>query len=145
MFRKSKAQNSDERLDVVGRALTRAATASQAETDAAATSPFLYARVKARIASERERRESGEGWLAMLMVLRRSIPAMALVTVIAFGLFLFTMLGATQSSTSSFIEDVVLDGSTNIERVVFAERRPLSHDEVLTTVLNKDEQGEASR
>jgi hypothetical protein len=128
----------DERLDLLGREIVRASSANEMEAEAAASSPFLYTRLRARIAQERERRELGESWLTMLAVAWRTVPAMALVAVFAIVLFLST--GARAPGISN---DYALLGETDagVEQMVFADAQPLSSDEVLTTILDADEQG----
>jgi hypothetical protein len=128
----------DERLDLLGREIVRASSANETEAEAAASSPFLYTRLRARIAQERERRELGESWLTMLAVAWRTVPAMALVAVFAIVLFLST--GARAPGISN---DYALLGETDagVEQMVFADAQPLSSDEVLTTILDADEQG----
>ena len=138
MVGKKKERGLDERLDRLGREIVRASASNEQEAEAAASSPFLYARLRSRINAERERREAGESWLAVLGVVWRAAPAMALVTVFAFALFWFASLGAR--TTGSFSVDSLLDTrDAGIEQVVFADQLPLSSDEVLATILNEDE------
>ncbi|MBD0325695.1 MAG: hypothetical protein ICV68_04655 [Pyrinomonadaceae bacterium] len=143
MVGKKKERGLDERLDRMGREIIRASAANETEADAAATSPFLYTRLRARIQSERERREAGESWLAMLGVFWRAIPAMALVAIFAFTMF-WTTSPATLSSGSFSVESLLDSREAGIEQVVFADRQPLSSDEVLATIWNEDER-EATR
>jgi hypothetical protein len=140
MITRKKDSERDERLDLLGREVVRASSANEEEAEAAASSPFLYTRLRARIAQERERREEGESWLTMLTVAWRTVPAMALVAVFAFVLFLSAGTG-TRAPVSS--NDYALLGETDagVEQVVFADRQPLSSDEVLTTIMDADEQG----
>src|SRR5687767_10518291 len=77
-----------ERLERVAREVVRASAADDGEAPAVAESPFLYARVRARIEEERRRREEGEGWLGLFGVVWRAVPAMALAAVAALALFL---------------------------------------------------------
>ena len=134
----------DERLDEFGRGLLRASAADESETEAASSSPFLYARLRARINAEAERREAGESWRVLLSVAWRSAPAMALVAVFAFLLFW------TATSPSTFTPGVLSDEAflgtrdAGFEHVVFAERSPLSNDEVLATILSEEDR-EAQR
>jgi anti-sigma-K factor RskA len=140
MITRKKDSERDERLDLLGREIVRASSANEAEAEAAASSPFLYARLRARIAQERERREEGESWLTMLAVVWRTVPAMALVAVFAFVLFLSAGRAAR---TPVGANDYALLGEADagVEQVVFADRQPLSSDDVLTTILDADEQG----
>jgi hypothetical protein len=141
MISKKKDHDGDERLDRIGREIVRASAVNETEAEQVATSPFLYTRLRARIAEERERREEGESWLTMLAVVWRSVPAMALVAIFAFVLF----LSAGTSTTGSFTDEALLgERDAGVEQVVFADSQPLSSDEVLTTILYEDEQG-ASR
>lgn len=133
----------DERLDELGRGLVRASAAEDAEVAAVASSPFLYARLRARINAEAERREAVESWRVMLSVAWRSAPAMALAAVFAFVLF-------WSSSAPSLAPGVLSDEAflatpdAGFEHVVFAERSPLSNDEVLATIMNEEDR-EAQR
>ncbi|MGI9106891.1 MAG: hypothetical protein ACR2G4_11655 [Pyrinomonadaceae bacterium] len=130
-----------EHLDQVGREIIRVAASNEAEAEATAAlllSPFLYARLRTRIAVERERREAGESWLALLGVVWRAVPAMALVAVCALALWWTSGMGA--QSPGGFGLEAFLDvRDAGIEHVMFAERRALSSDEVLATILQDDE------
>jgi hypothetical protein len=140
MIARKKDSERDEQLDLLGREIVRASSANETEAEAAASSPFLYTRLRARIAQERERREEGESWLTMLAVIWRTVPAMALVAVFAFILFLSTGTGTRTTGSSN---DYALLGETDagVEQVVFTDAQPLSSDEVLTTIMDADEQG----
>jgi hypothetical protein len=123
--------------------MVRVCAANEQEAEAAASSPFFYTRLRSRIAAERERREAGESWLAMLSVVWRAVPAMALATVFAFVLFLSASTGT--GSAGGFIVETLMDTpDAGVEQVVFADRQPLSSDEVLATILSEDER-EATR
>jgi hypothetical protein len=140
MITRKKDSKGDERLDQLGREMVRASSANETEAEAVAASPFLYTRIRARIERERSGREVRESWLTMLAVAWRTIPAMALVAVFAFVLFLSAGT-ATRNSGSG--NDYALLGETDagVEQMVFADAQPLSSDEVLTTILDADEQG----
>ena len=142
MTRKMREQDAFERLDRVAHKIVRASADNEAEAEAAASSPFLYARLRARINAERTRNETGEGWLALFGVIWRAVPAMALVAVLAFMLFL--SISFTQTAGSYSDEALLGARDAGVERVVFAGDRQLSSDDVLATILNDDERG-ASR
>jgi hypothetical protein len=139
MFGKKRDSGLNERLDRVGREIVRASAATETEAEAAASSSFLYARVRSRIAAERERREAGESWLAMLSVMWRTVPVMALATVFALVLFLSTSTGGAGPAGSFIVESLMDAPDAGVEQVVFADRQPLSSDEVLATILSDDE------
>ena len=139
MVGKKNSRNLDEQLNRMGREIVRASAANTEEAETVAASPFLYARLRSRINEEREQREAGESWLAMLGVVWRAIPAMAMVALLAVTLFL--------SANSGTQRPVVMLPDTRdaeFESVVFADTRSLSSDEVLATILDEDEQ-EASK
>lgn len=132
----------DERLDWLSRELVRASADNETEAEAA-SSPFLYARLRTRIAAERERRQTGENWLAWLSVAWRSAPAMTLVAGFALILFWSASLSAPAPSLSSD-EALLNEQEAGIEQMVFADSSSPSSDEVLATIMYEDE-GEASR
>jgi hypothetical protein len=140
MISNHKEDAASERLERFGRAVVRASAANEAEAEAAAASPFLYARLRTRIAAEEKRRAGGETWLTLLGVVWRSVPAMALVALFAFVLFWTSNLGATTASPGVLSDEAFMDArDAGIENVVFAERRPLSSDDVLATILLEEE------
>jgi hypothetical protein len=141
MTGKKRDHVSDERLDRMGLDVLRASAANETEAQAVAASPFLYTRLRSRIAAERERREEGERWLPMLGVVWRAVPAMAMVAVFAFVLFWSTSLGTGGAGMMS-VESLVGARDAGIEQVVFADNQQISSDEVLATIINEDEQGQ---
>jgi hypothetical protein len=138
MFTHEKKRRSHERLEEFGRELVRASASNEEAAEEVAASPFLYTRVRARIAAEGVRRVEGERRLALLGVLRRAIPALALIAAFAFMLSLFGAGRATQA-TGVLSDEALLDTrDAGVERVVFSDRRALSSDEVLATILNEE-------
>ncbi len=127
---------SEDLLDRLGSGLVRASAMNETEAEEAASSGFLYARVRSRI----KQREERESWLVTLKVFWRAVPAMALVAVLAVALFLSASLGA--GSSEMLTDESPLDMTT--EGVVFADARNISSDDVLATILNEEEQ-EAAR
>src|SRR5258708_3490113 len=84
------------RLDEIGRELVRASSMNEEEAGVAAASQWLFARTRARILSEQDRRETGERWSILLHVLRHAVPATGLAAALAFGLFVYGSSGAAQ-------------------------------------------------
>jgi hypothetical protein len=143
MYGKKNNRSESERLDRIGMEIVRASAENREEAESVAASPFLYTRLRSRIETERKQREEGENWLAMLGVLWRAIPAMALVSIFAVALFLSSNFAAPPSS--GFNDDALLGANgAGIESVVFADNRALSSDDVLANILDEDGQ-EASR
>lgn len=143
MFGTKNNLESNKRLAHLSVEVVRASASNEREAEAVAASPFLFTRLRARIDAERLRREESEGWFALFGVFRRAFPAMALLAVFAFALFWTANLGTL--ATGDFGDSVLLGArDVGIEHVVFADRNPLSSDEVLASILNDDER-EASR
>ena len=143
MAGEEKKRGLEVRLDRLGRTVVRAYASNDEEAEAAARSPFAYARLRARINAEAARREEGDGWLAVLGVVWRAVPAMALVAVLACALFLSA--GAPTQSQQGFSDEALLGGSNaGVEQVVFADARSISNDDVLATIIS-DEGREDSR
>lgn len=143
MVSKKRGRGSDERLDRIGREIVRASAANEGEADALASSPFLYTRLRARINAEREGRKEKENWLALVGVIWRAVPVMALVAIFSFILFVSASL--TTRTPAIFSDEALLDArDAEVEQVVFTDNQSLSSDDVLGTILTDDER-EASR
>ena len=144
MFGKHTQPDAHERRNQLGQGLVRLSASNEAEAEVVSASPFLYARVRSRIAAERARREAGEGWLALIGVVWRAAPAMALMAVVAFALFWSAR--AVAPSFGGFSDEALLaaHNEAGVEYVVFSDRKPLSNDEVLASILD-DEEAETSR
>jgi hypothetical protein len=135
-----------ERLDALGRELVRAAAAREEETEAAAASPFLYARLRARVAAERARREEADDWRAALRIMWRAVPPVAIIAALALVLFISALSGAASgpSARESGEETLLGERGTPVEHVVFEDRATaLTPDEVLATIV--DDEREAQR
>lgn len=140
MTGKKREYGTNENLDRLGRRIIRASADNEQMGEAAASSPFLYTRLRSRINAERARREEGETWRAYFGVIWRAVPAMALVAIFAFVLFLSARLPGGISGYSD--EALLGERDAGVERVVFTtDRQPLSSDDVLATILNDEERG----
>jgi hypothetical protein len=133
-----------ETLERAAREVVRAAAAGETEAEVVANSPFLYARVRARIEAEGRRREEGDGWVGLLAVALRAAPAMALAAVLALGLFLSSGAGELSPAAGFADEALLVEREGDIEQVVFADARTPSRDDVLSTIIGGEE-GEAAR
>lgn len=131
----------NERLDRLGSEVLRASSLNEEETDAVVSTPFFYSRLRSRIAVEAARREEKENWLSMIKVFWRAVPAMAMVAVFCLVLFLSSSSGGLV--TAGLTEDGVAGArDSGIESVVFAENQSLSNDEVLTTIIGREDEEE---
>jgi len=102
---KHKAQCEAEALEEFCREAVQAARASEDEINAAANAPFLYQRVRARIASEQERRadaQPGGGLIAALLAGWRLLPrARWAFAAAALALFALTLLRWSPETATS--------------------------------------------
>lgn len=129
------------KLDVLGREIVRAAAANEDEAERVAASPFLYARVRARVASERARLEEADDWRAALRVFRRAVPTVAVVAMLALALFVSVLMGTPQADAR---DEATLLGErdTAVEQVVFTGNSGLTSDEVLETIIEDDREAQ---
>jgi len=130
-----------ERLDALGREIIRASAANEDDAEGVAASPFLYTRVRARVAAERARLEEPDDWRAALRVFRRAVPTVAVVAMLALALFVSVLLGTTQAEAR---EEATLLGErdTGVEQVVFTGGAALTSDEVLETIIEDDREAQ---
>ncbi|MBI3650315.1 MAG: hypothetical protein HY231_04640 [Acidobacteria bacterium] len=92
-------ENRNHQLDQAGRQLLRAARASDAEVDAALASPFLYARIRARLGeANRNPAQPFSPGALLALVFRRAIPLLMLVALLAVGAYQF--IGKARSPQS---------------------------------------------
>lgn len=141
MFKRN-SQN-DEYIDRAGKVVLRAAVADEQEIERAAESPFLFTRVRARIAERLGENESG-GWQSLPLIAWRAIPAMALVASIAGGLMLWSGPSANAPSAAvttvgfGMYEDALTDTNDpgGVEQTVLS-RNNLSHEDVFDMVIER--------
>ena len=134
---------SPESLDGAGSALMSAAALSEAETDDIAAAPFLFSRIKARIDEEQQRQESRNVWAGFWMISKRAIPAMMIIAALSFGLSAYMTGNKTQPVAFS-VDAYLRANESGMDNMLFAERRPLTREEVLNSIIARDER-EASR
>jgi len=126
-----------EELDRVGKLVLMAAAANESELEAAASSPFLFTRVRAAINEERRRREESSGWVSLIQIAWRAVPAMALVAILAAVLTVWsTQFGA--STPQGDDEPLIGALDPGVEQTVLASRNGLSRDEVFNIVLDRN-------
>lgn len=133
----------DARLDEIGRGLVCAAQMSDEEIAENLSSPFIYTRLRTRIAMEQERvaTRAGSLWWAMFLTAWRPLAGMALMATFAAVLFWFTaMSGTTNTNLAMSSSDYLAAGSdSSFERIVFTGEGAPSNNDVLTTLINPDE------
>jgi hypothetical protein len=136
MFR-ANLQNEDQ-SDRAGRLVLLAAARNDDEAEAAASSPFLFARVRARIAQEERRRQESGSWVSLLLVARRAIPVMALVAVLAAILTVWSMRPSAPSLGYGLEDEALTDTrDPGVEQAILT-RNALSRDEVFSIVVDRN-------
>jgi len=131
-----KASISRERLDRAGRIITKAAVLSEDKAREIAAAPFLFARIQARIASEAQVSDAGI-WTAFWSISKRALAAMMIVAAVSFGLSVY-FTGNKNQSTAFSVDAYLGTTESGVENLFFAERRPLTQDEVLATIISND-------
>ena len=117
----------------------RAATASDAETETAANAPFLFTRIRARIAEERRRREEAGGWQSLPLVAWRAVPLMAIVALLTAVLTMWTAQPSTPATGFGIYEEALSDtNDPGVEQTILS-RNNLSHDEIFSIVLDRND------
>ena len=133
----------NEELDRVAKLVLKAATASDADTEAAASSPFLFTRVRAAINQERREREESRGFLSLIQVAWRAVPAMAMIALLAAGLTVWTTQGtvapvAPVAQAQADDEYLISPMEPGVEQTVLASRNGLSRDEIFNIVVDRN-------
>ena len=136
MFKTSRPRNED--LDLIGKVILRSAAAEEEDVEAAASSPFLFTRVRAAIAAEQRLQEESGSWLSLILVARRAVPAMALVAILAAVLTVWSagpVLSGTQAQAEEEGLPILLE--PGVEQTVLASRG-LSRDDVFNIVVDRN-------
>ena len=131
-------QTPNEPLDQLTKIVTHAGGIGNAEVERIDSSPFLQARLRARIEGERRRRaQQGSGWLAPLLVAWRAITVLVVVTIAAVLTFWFSKANASVgvaplSARGDDISRVVTGGTCALSTT---EECAISTEEVLATLF----------
>lgn len=128
----------NESIDRLGRLVLRSAALDEAESQSIADAPFLYTRVRARIAQEEGRRNESGNWFSLLLIARRAVPGMALIALIAAAL----MFWSSQTSITpgwNRLDDEALSDTRNpgVEQAVLS-RNSLSQEDIFDIVLERN-------
>lgn len=135
MFKSDPRKN--EALDRAGKLVLKSAAATETDVEAAATSPFLFTRVRAAIAEEKRQREDAGGWVSMMRIAWRAVPAMALIALLAAVLTVWSDQSAVVTTQA---DDEPLIGALDpgVEKTVLTSRNGLSRDEVFNIVVDRN-------
>ncbi len=126
-----------DQVDEAGRRVLRAAAASAEEIEAAATSPFLLTRIRSAIREEAQRREAAGGWLSLIFVARRAVPAMALVALLAGALTAWSAFNPPMGQLTAEDEGIIEGPGPGVEQTVLAGAN-LSQDDVINIVVDRE-------
>src|SRR5437763_16915014 len=139
MFSRSKQPVTNEQLDRIGQALVRAAADNDDAAETAATAPFLYTRLRARITERTRQGDADEGWLALLTIARRVVPALTAVTALVFALVLWLASAGGAPTPSGFGDEAFFDArESGVVQTVLTDSNNLSRDDVLNIVVSRE-------
>ena len=135
MFSPNSPKNQE--LDRVGKLVLKAASASDSEIEAAASSPFLFTRVRAAI-NEPGRQDDSRGWLSLIQVAWRAVPAMALVAIMAAALTVWSTQSTVAPVAQTDDEPIIGALDPGVEQTVLGSRNGLSREEVFNIVVERN-------
>jgi hypothetical protein len=127
-----------ERLDHLTKLVTRAGGLDEADVERIASSPFINARLRARIEAERKRQtEPSAGWLGTVLVAARAITVLIIVTMSAVLTFWFSRANASTNNPPT------ITGAGDVSRVISGgtcalsstDECAISREEVLATLF----------
>jgi hypothetical protein len=131
-------QQQNESLDRLGQIVLRSAAQNDEASQAAADAPFLYTRVRARIAELSGRNESGI-WSSLLLIARRAIPAMALIALLAATCMFWASRSTVTPGWNRLDDEALVDtGNPGLEQTILS-RNNLSNEDVFNIVLEHHE------
>ncbi len=136
MFNSNSPKN--EELDRLGKLVLKAATASEADTEAAASSPFLFMRVRAAINQGSRESEESRGFLSLIQVAWRAVPAMAVIAIMAAALTVWTTQTSVAPVAQSDDEYLISPLEPGVEKTVLASRNGLSREEIFNIVVDRN-------
>ena len=134
MWKTNKHHIEDEKLDRFGEELLNALETSETEVNTAATSPFLYRRIRVRIEAEQKRLTEERGkWFSLLIEAKHAIPVLATIAMIAIGLLWYSPARVSQGPGSS-------NGTSTSSQMMMIGGLPvLSSDEMIVSIVGWNE------
>ena len=143
MFWKNRSKTTDE-PGPLEREIVRAAAMNDEEADAAAGSPFLYSRIRARIAAEQTRRADPiNGWFATMFAAWRAIPAMSIIAIAAAATFWFAGAGEPRVNNPNVpMPEMGTGGIAPVQACAISDNAGcnVSTDEVIAALFNEEGQ-----
>ena len=125
-----------ESLNRLGQVVLRSAAQNEEASQAAADAPFLYTRVRARIA---EARNNSGIWSSLFLIARRAVPAMALIALLAASSMFWASRSTVTPGWNRLDDEALADtGNPGVEQTVLS-RNNLSREDVFSIVLEHNE------
>ena len=143
MFGRGKRQVQESELDKLGSALVGASRASDDEVEAAISSPLLYSRIQAAIASRRQVPVEAPGpWLGFLAAAKLAVPAMALLALVVGSVPWFTssMSRKIPSVAATEVEPGIVSFAASACALSNNQECAISSNEVLATIFAEENQ-----
>lgn len=126
----------NESLNRLGQVVLRSAAQNEEASQAAADAPFLYTRVRARIA---EARNNSGIWSSLFLIARRAVPAMALIALLAASSMFWASRSTVTPGWNRLDDEALADtGNPGVEQTVLS-RNNLSREDVFSIVLEHNE------
>jgi hypothetical protein len=135
IIKQNRSDVDHQKLDRLGEKLLQALEVNDNEIKIAATSPFLYRRIRVRIESEERRISEDFGqWLTLLNQFRHAVPVLIMIAVIASGIVWYTPLPTNQS----------VNQNSTIQGIGFihGELTGLSNEDIMASVIDWNERKE---
>jgi hypothetical protein len=130
-------RETEGRLERIGRALVDAAKLNEEDLERVVSSPFLYTRVAARIASRRES-EYGDFWFAVPRTAWKLVAGMA-AAAIASGVLFQVASVSEREPQSTFVDEYAVAGPSRLDRIAYSDGNSLTSDDVLGTIVNSSD------
>ncbi len=139
-------EHREAKVEKIGRRILHAASADEETIDKIAASPFLYARIRARVAEAQAMPAAVPFYLRLLPLLaRRAIPAFALLAVLAVGAYVFAGKNAPPPNPIGVNEAIFvkLEANTPPTACNIANRSEcvVSTDDVVAILVQTPESG----
>jgi hypothetical protein len=127
-----------EQVDRCARQVLRAAANNTAEIEAAASSPFLYARVQMHIKIQQTHGVRLSYWIPLSRVSAEAIPIMALVTGLTVTA-MWSMSLAAPVNPAIVDEDIFFEaGGTGVDRIVLSDGTSLSREDIFSVIIEPE-------
>lgn len=136
MFRANNPKN--EELDRVGKLVLRSGGAKDEDMAAVVSAPYFFTRIRTAIAEEQRRGDESGGWLSMILVARRAVPAMALVATLAALLTFWSVRPSLAPAPTGDEEALFNLLDPGVEQTVLASRNGLTRDEIYNIVVERN-------